>query len=85
MSPVALAIVGLVVIVAVSIVVVALAAYARLGDRRQAREVRDRLAELEQLPAPDELPQAPDPTRSMRRAHTRRDHPIAHKRSGRGW
>lgn len=90
MSPLVLVLVVLLgTAVLVSVVVVTAAGYLKLGDWRRQRRARDeaqaRMAELAALPAPDAIAAAPDPTRSQRRAHTRRDHPIAHKRDGRGW
>lgn len=54
-----------------------------LRRRRGPDVVRARIDDLAALPSPDELPRAPDVTKGMRRRFTRRQHPIAHKRSGR--
>lgn len=78
MTPVALATLALVLVVALVIVAVSLC-------RSTSDPVAARLRELEALPAPDEIPTAPDPTRSQRRAHTRRDHPIARKHRNGDW
>jgi hypothetical protein len=61
----------------------------RLRDRRaRARALADveaRVAELDALPAPVELPQARQPTKAELRAQRGRQHPIARKRRDGRW
>lgn len=75
------------------VVLVAIAAAAlllpRFRDRRaRARALADveaRVAELDALPAPVELPQARQPTKAELRAQRGRRHPIARKRRNGRW
>lgn len=79
----ALAVVVLLALVAVPLV---------LAARRRRRFVRpdlelarQRIDELATVPPPDAIPRAPDLTKGQVRKLRTRRHPIAHKRSGRGW
>jgi septation ring formation regulator EzrA len=79
-----LALWALVVAIAVLAVLAVTIGPARRRQRQSQEVAARRIAELRALPAPDELPRAPDLTAGQRRALRRRQHPIAHKRSGRG-
>lgn len=77
-------------VAAIALTVIALAAlgpavaryWRRRLDHGDQRATQRRLAELQALPAPDELPRAADLTKAQRRHLRGRAHPIAHKRGG---
>lgn len=77
-------------VAAIALTILALAALAPLVarywrrrlDHGEHRVTQRRIAELQALPAPDELERAPDLTKAQRRHLRGRGHPIARKRDG---